>query len=605
MNRTIVITLWFIFASMYVTQGQNRHIDSLKFLIKQSKTDSSRAVLLNELAYEMRNIDIQQIQKYSQQALVIARKLKLKKEEIAALVGLGISYGLQADPMKGIKYSKQALTLSKEIKDTLSIITVLNNLGVIYDFQSNYAKSLEYYTKSLKLAESLRDTLGKADVLNNIANIHINQNEYDTALQKFKQALQLFNQVNDSIKAIQVVGNLAATYQRQKKYYLALEFHQRALKYNRRLGYHENALFNQGALGDCQCNVGRYKEGIHNLKIAIQGLKATNNIYFVIVGKIALGKCYLEQKNYQLSEEKLLEALKMAQKVDTPKDVVEALEMLSKLYKAKQQYKKALSYHERYLNLKDSIFNIEKRKQIANIEGSFKLEQKEQDLQLKNKQLALLQKTKVHQKLRNQMLIGALFLVAIISGLVIFTLRFRIQKKKQIIIQNKKLHKTQQDLAEARLAEEQLISENLQKALDIKNQQLSSKGLHIIQKNEMLEQIRNSLLKMSGSGKQSKNLSKVIKMIDISFNIDNDWDNFLGLFEEVHNDFFKQIKASTPSISDQDLRLCALIKLKFNTKEVAGILGITPGSVSVARHRLRKKLMLPQEQKLSDFIAAI
>ncbi|OJJ17231.1 hypothetical protein BKI52_31485 [marine bacterium AO1-C] len=605
MKRTIIITLWFIFINLPVTQGQNKQIDSLKYLIQQSKTDSSRVVLLNELAYAMRDIDLKQTLKYSMQALPIARKLKLKKEEVASLISLGISYAFQADPMKGIKYSKQALALSEESKDTLSIVAVLNNLGVIYDYQSNYSKSLEYYTKSLKLAESLRDTLGKADLLNNIANIHINQDEYDTALKKFKQALQLYNQVNDSVKAMQVVGNLAVTYQRQKKYHLAMEFFQKALKFNQRLGYQENTLVNQGGMGECQCNMGKYEEGIRNLETATQGFKRNASYYFVVVGNIALGECYLKQKKYKLSEARLLEALALAKKINTPNDVIKTLETLSKLYKANQQYKKALSHHERYLTLKDSLFGIKKTKQIANIESNFKLEQKEQALQLKSKQIALLQKTKAHQKLRNQILIGILFIVAAISVLIIFTLRFRIQKKKQIIIQNKKLHQAQQELIEVKLTEKQLIAENLQKTLDIKNQQLSSKVLYIIQKNEMLEQIRASLVKMDKQSKQPREFSKVIKMIDFSFNIDKDWNNFLGLFEEVHSDFFKKIKTNAPSLSYQDLRLCALIKLKFSSKEIAGILGITPGSVSVARHRLRKKLELPQEQKLSDFIVSI
>ncbi|NBP69836.1 MAG: hypothetical protein EBU52_13945 [Cytophagia bacterium] len=76
-------------------------------------------------------------------------------------------------------------------------------------------------------------------------------------------------------------------------------------------------------------------------------------------------------------------------------------------------------------------------------------------------------------------------------------------------------------------------------------------------------------------------------------------------FEQVHNDFFDQLKTKYPHLNSSDLKLCALLKLKLDTKEIASIMNISPQSVKVARSRLRKKLELDLTSNLSAFITQI
>jgi DNA-binding CsgD family transcriptional regulator len=73
----------------------------------------------------------------------------------------------------------------------------------------------------------------------------------------------------------------------------------------------------------------------------------------------------------------------------------------------------------------------------------------------------------------------------------------------------------------------------------------------------------------------------------------------------VHNNFFDSLKAKYPTLNSYDLKLCALIKLNLDTKEIATIMDISPESVKVARSRLRKKLQLDPSDNLSSFITQI
>ena len=70
----------------------------------------------------------------------------------------------------------------------------------------------------------------------------------------------------------------------------------------------------------------------------------------------------------------------------------------------------------------------------------------------------------------------------------------------------------------------------------------------------------------------------------------NEWSFFKRHFEKVHPDFFLLLKESCPQLSENDLRLCALIRTGMSNKEIAQMLGISLNTVFTTRYRIRKKL---------------
>jgi DNA-binding CsgD family transcriptional regulator len=140
-------------------------------------------------------------------------------------------------------------------------------------------------------------------------------------------------------------------------------------------------------------------------------------------------------------------------------------------------------------------------------------------------------------------------------------------------------------------------------ALDFRNQELTTYALHMAQKNSMLEELRACIQELGLAQKESApKYKRLTRLIDYSFTLDKDWDEFKLYFERVHPDFFGRLKEQYPSLSANELRLCALLKLNLSVKEMASLMGISPESVKMARHRLRKKLGLTSDQNLADFM---
>ena len=69
--------------------------------------------------------------------------------------------------------------------------------------------------------------------------------------------------------------------------------------------------------------------------------------------------------------------------------------------------------------------------------------------------------------------------------------------------------------------------------------------------------------------------------------------------------FLMKIKNLHSTLTPNDLRLCAYLRLNLSSKEIAPLLNISPRSVEIKRYRLRKKMDLPHEKSLVEYILEI
>ena len=94
-------------------------------------------------------------------------------------------------------------------------------------------------------------------------------------------------------------------------------------------------------------------------------------------------------------------------------------------------------------------------------------------------------------------------------------------------------------------------------------------------------------------------------MVSDSLKGDDEWNRFKIHFEKVHPDFFNKLKSESNELTENDLRLCAYIKIGMRAKDIAAMLSVSPASVNTNRYRLRRKLGLTKEDSLDDYIRKI
>jgi len=186
-------------------------------------------------------------------------------------------------------------------------------------------------------------------------------------------------------------------------------------------------------------------------------------------------------------------------------------------------------------------------------------------------------------------------------SLIVHNIYKRYYKKQR----EKLLFKTQQQLELKELENQKQLmkfnNDKLRQDIETKNRELGISTMSLIKKNEFLNNIKNELK----NSENSKNLKHVVKIIDKNLNNTDDWNLFEEAFNNADKDFLKKIKNSHQTLTSNDLRLCAYLRLNLSSKEIAPLLNISPRSVEVKRYRLRKKMGLSHEANLSDYILEI
>jgi FixJ family two-component response regulator len=104
---------------------------------------------------------------------------------------------------------------------------------------------------------------------------------------------------------------------------------------------------------------------------------------------------------------------------------------------------------------------------------------------------------------------------------------------------------------------------------------------------------------------QKKQLQQLIQQINQHFNHDQYWQEFRDTFEQVHGQFFVNLKKHSDELTGNDLRMLSLIKLNMGSKDIATLLGISQDSLRVSRYRLKKKLNLEQGESLTGFVQTL
>ena len=190
------------------------------------------------------------------------------------------------------------------------------------------------------------------------------------------------------------------------------------------------------------------------------------------------------------------------------------------------------------------------------------------------------------------------------------------RQKKKFILQQTKHQDEQQKLQyifelEKNKSESELVAlgkEKLEAEINFKNSELASSAMHLVKKGELLSKIKADLSKII---KEIENphaigeLKKMIKSLGEDDNMDKEWESFSKHFDKVQSDFLIELKEKHTTITGNELKLSAYLRMNLSTKEIAQLMNISVRGVEISRYRLRKKLGIPTEISLFDYLAAI
>lgn len=184
----------------------------------------------------------------------------------------------------------------------------------------------------------------------------------------------------------------------------------------------------------------------------------------------------------------------------------------------------------------------------------------------------------------------------------------KLKKDREKIAAKLQMEKDEFLKKEAEANEKQIIklqTEKLHAELAGKNRELANSAMSLVYKNELLQKISQEILKLkdkNGETLSEDQLRRIQKVIDEGMNDQRDWNLFESSFNEAHESFFKKLKINHPDLVPNDLKLCAYLRLNMSSKEMASLLNISVRGVEIRRYRLRKKLDVPHDKNLVEFL---
>jgi len=517
--------------------------------------------------------------------ILINQEKALNETRVDNLNQLGYLYWIM-EPSKSEEYGLEALEIAKILPYPKGEAFANRVIGVAHWARGNIDLSFQFLIKAEELYRSIDDSLGTANSMLNLGMAYADQRNYTSASNKYKQALAFFTDLDASSRVATTYTKTADILIQQGNYQEAYDFLLKALDIHKQSNFLYGIAEANGKLGEISIAKTEFNDAISYFLIAIEAAKQRNDN----VGRAdyyhGVGLSFYKKKDYQQARDYLDSAKSLAEEYDLKKIQRQVYDTYKDLEATRGNYQSAITYYDQYLRVRDELFNEEKSNIISNMESKRAYEEKEQQLEIAQKNLDLLrQKNKTNNRTRLALVFGTLALLSLAWGIL--------QRK------NRRLEQQQIDLSKA-----EKETDELKDTIQQKEQELTSYTLNFVQKNEFISDLKSSIegLRSELSREQRPKLNTIAKKIDTALRMNEDWDDFRKHFESVHPSLMKKLNQNFPNLTKNEFKLIALIRLNLSTKEISSILGISPDSVKTARYRLRKKLRLENHNNLFDFL---
>jgi tetratricopeptide (TPR) repeat protein/DNA-binding CsgD family transcriptional regulator len=579
---------------------QGRKVDSLETILKSAQNEN-RVNVLNELATTFVRNDTARAMVYLREAMVLSEKIDYCLGRAKGIRIKAMAFYFSNHHKKSIELMEESAALAYDCKLWELVCDNYNGIAATYlSLWQNYNLSLEYYFKSKKTYEEHLPNGRISLPLLGIANVYRQQGDFEKSLEYYQKATPLIQQSNDEEAISLLYENLGELYVIQKKFDLAKQYYQKSL-----------ALFEKGKkpggmIFSCVglANISREQKDFTNaLRYGEKALALSDSFKTYERAKLygceSLGKTYLALNDYPKAKVFFLRVEAVATKLHMIEELRTSYESLAIIAEKTGDYKNAFAYQRLHTAYSDSVMNKTKARQISQLEVQLESEKKK-------KEIEILERDKQLSQFTVAAAIAAMLGLVVFMFMIVSGQKMKHKKDRELSEMQKQILEERSTVVEAELENKKLAEEKLKQELEFKTRELTTSALNLIQKNEALENLKKSIeeIRKLPEDQLKGKLHSIINTVNYSFSLDKDWDSFRVHFEQVHKGFFEKLLHNFPDLTPNDLKICALMRLQLQTKEMASILDISPESAKVARHRLRKKLKLANDQNLTSFLAS-
>lgn len=405
---------------------------------------------------------------------------------------------------------------------------------------------------------------------------------------------------------------IARAFSQKKQYNKAIEYYEKAIKIGQVNNYPTILASAMNETSFLFLKTGENKKALQYAKDCIKIKKTDQRIF-------SLGDTYRYLKVYDSAYFYLNQAC-LSPNIHTARSAYQALYYISQ---EEKDYKKAVEYSNKLWFYQDSIGKTDRNKALIEMQEKY-----DQQKIINENNLSQIKKDRI---IRNVLI--ALIILSFIIAITNYLYQRKIVSQKQEISEKEekiryftmKIHENETLINRNKMRIEELTIQ-MEGSLEIKEQWKEQNKIRqeIQQQNETLKLENNNLQNHISNYAQSlkekskeleamEHLSKenqylhkreaflcnqLIKQTEL-FNklkttkyIDNKlWQEIKEKIDLLFDNYTKRLCHQIPSLTDGDIQICCLIKLRFSNGDIANMLAISPTSVSKRKLRLKERIV--------------
>ncbi len=436
-------------------------------------------------------------------------------------------------------------------------------------FDGSYLESIEKLIQSVKIFESRGENQSLANAFTSIAYFYGRLGDLKNQEQALLNSLEINKSLSNKLGLVGVYNNLGVCLKSQNRLTEALTYYDLAFEILEELDSPMSIaqnLTNRGNIYEAQKDFEKAEE----LFLACETICQTHNIqYGIMLANLNLGNLYRQMKRFNQARVRLDIALSLSKKLKTKREEYLTFERLAWLERDRGDFGKAYQYLSDFQILRDSVVNESVQKEALELKEKYESEKKQNEIILLSK-----------EKLRQQSLIviltlGLLFLVFAILWIFNKNRLLRLEKQKE-----------QQRLNyELELKGKELLTDSIRRVSIMNTKDAVSKELK-----ELVADLPKT------QAHRFKKIQRELASSKDDFLLQEFETRFLGVYES----FFLRLKELAPDLTPTELRIAALIRLNFTSKEIASITNRSVGTIDNLRSNIRKKLSLTDDESLTQ-----
>lgn len=417
MRRYPILIL--LLACIGVTNGQKPGRDSLTVLLKTTKEDTGRVLLLIDLVKANKNDNITQAYAYCDEALKLSARLGYNKGRLLAMRNKIFLLRIEDKDSIALEHCNEYLQVAGSLKDSGNVSIAYLYLGYIYNKLGNNEKGMENSLRGVSIAERLGNKEILQDAYLNMQRMYYSRSEFEKAIDYGRKAIAIGKERNDREDILKPMYNLAYTYNILKKFDSSAILSREVINLSRQLGEQRIESYALSNLCSVSLRTGNFKDALTYGTQCLELARKNSDKSIESTALSALGLAHLLLKQYKEAEQYGLQALALKNKLDDKTGRAEVEKFVADVYYALGDPVKAYDYEKRSEDYLDSANQFILSEQSSELEKKYETQKKEAQIQLQQAEI------------RRKSILNYVLLGGAAALLIIFILGYRNYKNRQ------------------------------------------------------------------------------------------------------------------------------------------------------------------------------